>query len=408
MERIIFHIDVNSAFLSWSALQLLKENPDSVDIRTIPSIIGGDQETRHGIVLAKSISAKKIYNIQTAEPVANAMKKCPILTIVPPHRQLYSECSKKFINFLKTLTPDIEQVSIDECFLDFTGIAHRFSSPEDGAAYIRNYIYDNFGFTVNVGISSNKLLAKMASDFEKPNKTHTLYPHEIQKKMWPLPISDLYMAGHSSVAVLHKLDIHTIGDLAVMDPNLISLHLKSHGRTLWEYANGIDNSPVESEPAQAKGIGNSTTLSKDLLTAQEAYPVLRKLALQVGSRLVRAGQSANNLCVEIKYATFDKYSRQMPLPSPTQSGDELYRYACKLFDALWNGNPIRLLGIRSGKLSDESEPIQMDLFSYNPKETQRRQKLDKVMDSIRQKYGDGAIQRGAAKLDTKKPLRPAP
>lgn len=399
MNRIIFHIDVNSAFLSWSALQLLKENPNSVDIRTIPSIIGGNQETRHGIVLAKSISAKKLYQIQTAEPVASAMKKCPILTIVPPDHQLYSRCSKQFINFLKTLTPDIEQVSIDECFLDFTGIAHRFSSPEDGAAYIRNYIYNHFGFTVNIGISTNKLLAKMASDFEKPNKTHTLYPHEIQQKMWPLPISELFMAGHSSVAVLHKLDIHTIGDLAVMDPALLVLHLKSHGKTLWEYANGIDNSPIESEPAQAKGIGNSTTLSKDLLTSQEAYPVLQNLSFQVGNRLVHAGQSANNLCVEIKYATFDKYTRQMPLPYPTQKGEELYKYACKLFDDLWNGNPVRLLGIRSGKLTDESEPIQMDLFSYNPKETQRKQKLDKAMDSIRQKYGNGVIQKGAWKLD---------
>ena len=253
MNRIIFHIDVNSAFLSWSALQLLKENPNSVDIRTIPSIIGGNQETRHGIVLAKSISAKKLYQIQTAEPVASAMKKCPILTIVPPDHQLYSRCSKQFINFLKTLTPDIEQVSIDECFLDFTGIAHRFSSPEDGAAYIRNYIYNHFGFTVNIGISTNKLLAKMASDFEKPNKTHTLYPYEIQQKMWPLPVSSLYMCGKSSVEELRKLEILTIGDLARANPDIICLHLKSHGRLLWEYANGMDNSTVEAIPESAKG-----------------------------------------------------------------------------------------------------------------------------------------------------------
>lgn len=401
MNRIIFHIDVNSAFLSWSALQLLKENPDSIDIRTIPSIVGGNQKTRHGIVLAKSISAKKLYKIQTAEPVASAIKKCPILTIVPPDHQLYSRCSKQFINFLKTLTPDIEQVSIDECFLDFTGISHRFSSPESGASYIRNYIYDHFGFTVNVGISTNKLLAKMASDFEKPNKTHTLYPYEIPQKMWPLPISDLFMAGHSSVAVLHKLDIHTIGDLAAMDPAILSFHLKSHGKTLWEYANGIDNSAIESEPAKAKGIGNSTTLSKDLLTVQEAYAVLQKLSFQIGNRLIYAGQSANNVCIEIKYATFDKYTRQMPLPRPTQRGDDLYKYACNLFDDLWNGNPIRLLGIRSGKLTDNNEPVQMDLFSYNPKETKRQQDLDKAMNSICQKYGDRAIQKGVWNLKPK-------
>lgn len=394
MNRIIFHIDVNSAFLSWSAIKLLKENPDSVDIRTIPSIIGGDQQTRHGIVVAKSLSAKKIYHIQTAEPVASAMKKCPTLTIIPPDHQLYAKCSKQFIVFLKSLTPDIEQVSIDECFLDFTGIAHRYQSPEHCAEYIRNYIYENFGFTVNVGISSNKLLAKMASDFEKPNKTHTLYPHEIQKKMWPLPVSELFMAGHATVSVLHKLDIHTIGDLATMDPKILMLHLKSHGKLLWEYANGIDNSPVESEPAQAKGIGNSTTLAKDLTTSQEAYEVLRQLSYKVSKRLTAAHQSANNLCVEIKYATFEKYTRQMPLATSTQNGDILYRNSCQLFDALWNGNAIRLLGVRAGKLSDADEPVQLDLFNYHPEEDEKKKKLDKAMGKIRDKYGVGAIKKG--------------
>mgnify|MGYP003371946557 FL=1 len=394
MERIIFRIDVNSAYLSWSALKLLQEHPESTDIRTIPAIIGGNRETRHGIVLAKSVPAKKIYHIQTAEPVASALKKCPSLTIVPPDHQLYSRYSKKFVGFLRSLTPGIEQVSIDECFLDYTGIAHHFPSPEAGAAYIRNYIFEQFGFTVNVGISSNKVLAKMASDFEKPNKTHTLFPEEIQQKMWPLPISSLFMAGHASVAVLQKLEINTIGDLARTHPSILSLHLKSHGKMLWEYANGIDPSPIESEPAQAKGIGNSTTLARDLTTASEAYPILEQLCQKVGSRLKAAGQSANNLCVEIKYASFDKYTRQMPLTAPTQEGKELYRCACVLFDALWNGNPIRLLGVRSGKLTNAGEPFQMDLFSYDPVATAKRQKLDQAMEKIKKKYGSDAIHRG--------------
>ena len=394
MERIIFHIDVNSAYLSWSALKLLQEHPESTDIRTIPAIIGGNRETRHGIVLAKSVPAKKIYHIQTAEPVASALKKCPSLTIVPPDHQLYSRYSKKFVGFLRSLTPEIEQVSIDECFLDYTGIAHHFPSPEAGAAYIRNYIFEQFGFTVNVGISSNKVLAKMASDFEKPDKTHTLFPEEIQQKMWPLPISSLFMAGHASVAVLQKLEINTIGDLARTHPSILSLHLKSHGKMLWEYANGIDPSPIESEPAQAKGIGNSTTLARDLTTASEAYPILEQLCQKVGSRLKAAGQSANNLCVEIKYASFDKYTRQMPLTAPTQEGKELYRCACVLFDALWNGNPIRLLGVRSGKLTNAGEPFQMDLLSYDPVATANRQKLDQAMEKIKKKYGSDAIHRG--------------
>lgn len=234
----------------------------------------------------------------------------------------------------------------------------------------------------------------MASDFEKPNKTHTLFPWEIQKKMWPLPISSLFMAGHASVAILRKLEINTIGDLARMNPDILTLHLKSHGKLLWEYANGIDNSPVENEPSQAKGIGNSTTLAKDLTSAAESYPVLKQLCLKVGERLKKAGQSANNLCVEIKYSTFDKYTRQMPLTAPTQNGKELYTYACMLFDALWNGTPVRLLGVRAGKLTNVSEPFQMDIFSYDPAETAKRQKLDKAMEKIRQKYGEGAIHRG--------------
>ena len=382
MDRIIFHIDVNSAYLSWSAIDLLQANPDSVDIRTIPAIIGGNRKTRHGIVLAKSLSAKNTYHIHTAEPVANALKKCPTLTIIPPDHDSYSRHSKQFVCFLRSLTPEIEQVSVDECYLDYTTIASRFSSPEEGAAYIRNYIYSHFGFTVNVGISSNKVLAKMASDFEKPNKTHTLFPDEIQKKMWPLPISSLFMAGH------------TIGDLARMDPAILSLHLKSHGKMLWEYANGIDNSSIESEPSQAKGIGNSTTLASDLTTAQEAYSILLQLSTKVGHRLEKAGQSANNLCVEIKYATFDKYTRQMPLSSPTQDGKKLYHAACHLFDTLWNGNPIRLLGVRAGKLTDADEPVQLDLFSYDPKAIEKEQKMERAMDKIREKFGKDLIQKG--------------
>ena len=384
MDRIIFHIDVNSAYLSWSAIDLLQANPDSVDIRTIPAIIGGNRKTRHGIVLAKSLSAKNTYHIHTAEPVANALKKCPTLTIIPPEHDSYSRHSKQFVGFLRSLTSEIEQVSVDECYLDYTTIASRFSSPEEGAAYIRNYIYSHFGFTVNVGISSNKVLAKMASDFEKPNKTHTLFPDEIQKKMWPLPISSLFMAGHASVAVLQKLDIHTIGDLARMDPAILSLHLKSHGKMLWEYANGIDNSSIESEPSQAKGIGNSTTLASDLTTAQEAYSILLQLSTKVGHRLEKAGQSANNLCVEIKYSTFDKYTRQMPLSSPTQDGKKLYHAACHLFDTLWNGNPIRLLGVRAGKLTDADEP----------KAIEKEQKMERAMDKIREKFGKDLIQKG--------------
>lgn len=228
MEKIIFHIDVNSAYLSWSAAENLKNNPDCLDLRTVPSIIGGDQDSRHGVVLAKSLPAKA-FHVKTGEPIVNALRKCPHLLIEPANHKLYRNYSKKMIDYLKSLTPALEQVSVDECFLDYTGISHLYSSPQTAACIIRTSIASLFGFTVNIGISSNKLLAKMASDFEKPNKTHTLFPHEIKDKMWPLPIENLYMAGKSSVNILHKLDIHTIGQLAHTDKNILSAHLKSHG-----------------------------------------------------------------------------------------------------------------------------------------------------------------------------------
>ena len=392
MATIIFHIDVNSAYLSWTAVEQLK-NGAEVDLRTIPAIIGGDQKSRHGIVLAKSISAKK-YGIRTGEPVANAFRKCPNLVTAAPNHKMYREKSRQLMDYLRTYTTEIEQVSVDECYMDFTKIADKFASPVAAACEIKDGVKNKFGFTVNIGISSNKLLAKMASDFEKPDKVHTLFPEEVPLKMWPLPISSLFMAGHASVAVLQKLEIRTIGDLAKMDPAILTMHLKSHGKMLWKYANGIDNSTLESEPSQAKGIGNSTTLASDLTTAQEAYPILLQLSTKVGHRLEKAGQSANNLCVEIKYATFEKYTRQMPLSSPTQDGKKLYRAACHLFDTLWNGNPIRLLGVRAGKLTDADEPVQLDLFSYDPKAIEKEQKMERAMDKIREKFGKDLIQKG--------------
>ena len=195
MERIIFHIDVNSAFLSWTSVENLRTGRGP-DLRLIPAVIGGDQSSRHGIVLAKSIPAKA-FGIYTSQPVAQALRLCGDLTVYPPEHELYRRFSRELMAYLKSLTPDVEQLSIDECFLDFTGIAHRYPSPVQAAHSIRDTIYARFGFTVNIGISSNKLLAKMASDFEKPNRVHTLFPSEVPEKMWPLPVGELYMAGRS-------------------------------------------------------------------------------------------------------------------------------------------------------------------------------------------------------------------
>lgn len=398
MEQIIFHIDVNSAYLSWTAVEQLK-NGAEVDLRKIPAIIGGNQESRHGVVLAKSPLAKK-YGIRTGEPVAQAFRKCPDLVMAPPNHKMYQEYSRRLMEFLQTYTPDIEQVSVDECFMDFTGISYLYLSPVEAAFEIKDAVYEKFGFTVNIGISVNHLLAKMASDFEKPNKVHTLFPKEIPVKMWPLPISELYMAGRSSVEVLNKLEIRTIGELAKADPNLLELHLKSHGRTLWEFANGIDHEKVRRGHVENKGIGNSTTLAKDAVTEEEAKKVLLWLAESVGGRLRKEKQRAGMVSVEIKYHTFQTVSHQKQLETASNADQVIYKAACELFRELWNQEPIRLLGIRTSKLQDESAPVQMSIFDFQTKQEEqgvknkKHQKLDKALDVIRKKYGEDAVKKG--------------
>ena len=401
MAPIIFHIDVNSAYLSWTAVEQLK-NGAVVDLREIPAIIGGDQKSRHGVVLAKSPAAKR-YGIRTGEPVANAFRKCPNLVMYPPDHKMYREKSRRLMEYLRTFTKEIEQVSVDECYMDFTGIADRWNSPVDGAVEIKDGIKERFGFTVNIGISTNKLLAKMASDFEKPDRIHTLYPEEIKEKMWPLPIGELYMAGKSSVEVLKKLEINTIGDLAQADLKLIMLHLKSHGKMLWEFANGIGTSVVQSEPDEAKGIGNSTTLSEDAATMEEIRPVFERLAQSVGGRLKKAEKKAGMVSMEIKYYDFRTVSHQIQLDKPANDPEVLKETACSLFLEVWSGEPVRLLGIRTSKLIDEAAPEQLSIFDIEiPKEPDEKHKrLKKAMDEINGRFGDGAVMK--ASLMPKKP-----
>ncbi len=391
--QIIFHIDVNSAFLSWTALERLSAG-ESTDLRLIPSIIGGDVSSRHGVVLAKSIPAKA-YGIRTGEPVTNAFRKCPCLVTAAPNHGLYREYSGRLMDFLSDICPDIEQVSIDECYMDYTPIAAKYASPEAAAASIKDSVYEKFGFTVNVGISDRKVLAKMASDFKKPNLVHTLYSDEIAVKLWPLPVSELFLCGHSSAETLKKLGIRTIGELAASDPAILEAHLKSHGITLWNFANGRDDSTVELQQAKAKGIGNSTTLTEDISDREAACRVLLELSESVGKRLRDARSMAESVCTEIKYNTFQSVSHQMLLDTPTASTDVIYRHACALFDELWNGSPIRLLGVRTSRLVDEDVPIQLSLFDYAAPKSEKQQKLDAALDSIRARYGKDAIKRGS-------------
>ncbi len=402
--KIIFHIDVNSAFLSWTAVKLLKDG-GKTDIRTIPAVVGGDPKTRHGVVVAKSIPAKK-YGIKTAETIASAKSKCPDILIVPPEHQYYHEQSEKLMALLRGYTPVIEQVSVDECFMDYGSIANSFESPESAAYEIKETIKEKLGFTVNIGISDVKVLAKMASDFQKPDRIHTLYRKEIKEKMWPLPVEDLFMAGHSSVDVMHKLGIFTIGQLAQSPVTVLRAHLKSHGQMLWNYANGIDESVVEPVREDAKGVGNSVTLPKDYENLTEIDRVLLQLSDKVAGRLRKLQQKAKTVAVEVKFYDFVKASRQTTFDKGIASGTEIYLSAKKLFREFWNERPVRLLGVRVTNLVDLGEPEQMVLTDFLAEQTrpqdgiqklpkEKMEKLERALDGIKDKYGRDVVQRAS-------------
>lgn len=389
-DRLIFHIDVNSAFLSWEAVYRLQHG-ETLDLRTIPSIVGGDQESRHGVVLAKSIPAKR-YGIVTGEPIVDARRKCPQLVCVPTRRGLYSKCSRAFIEILSRYAPVIEQVSIDEAFADMTGTSLLYGSPRQAAALIKDTIREELAFTVNVGISSNKLLAKMASDFEKPDKIHTLFPDEIAEKMWPLPIGDLFGVGRSTEKQLQAMGIHTIGDLAHSDPELIHSRFKKQGDMILRHANGLDDRPVEAEPEDAKSYGNETTLAHDVTDWQEASTILLQLSESVAARLRADGVQAS--CITVKYTDylFHGRSHQRTLVCATNVTEEIYQSALDLLRELWKKRtPLRLLGVSASHITDDTL-YQYSLFDDGRHE--RLGKLDTAIDAIRGKYGADSIKRG--------------
>ncbi len=391
-KQIIFHIDVNSAFLSWEASYRIHHLGGTVDLRTIPSAVGGNISKRRGIVLAKSIPAKK-YHIQTGEPITDALRKCPNLIIVPPNYELYEKNSKAFMNILRKYTDKVEQYSIDEAFMDMTGTQMLFGPPVVAATALKDEIHHTLGFTVNVGISDKKLLAKMASDFEKPDRVHTLFSEDIQQKMWPLPVRDLFFVGNASEKKLNAIGIQTIGDLAKTDLKTLKALLKKHGEAIWNFANGKDVSLVEPEPADNKGYGNSTTIAFDVADAPTAKLVLLSLSETVGRRLRKNHVRIDMISVSIRYHDFHSVSHQSVLETPTNITNEIHAAACKLFDELWDGTPIRHLGVHTGHVTKDGANRQISLFDDTDYE--KLEKLDHAVDHIREKFGADAITRAS-------------
>lgn len=391
LQKIIFHIDVNSAFLSWEAVHRITVEGESEDIRLVPSIVGGDREKRRGVVLAKSTPAKK-FGITTGEPIAQALQKCPDLLIVPSRHHIYEFYSAKFMDILKEYSPVVEQYSIDEAFMDMTGMEQLFGPPVECAYKLKDRIKTELGFTVNVGISTNHLLAKMAGDLKKPDLVHTLFPEEIEAKMWPLPVEDLFFVGKATAAKLHTLGIHTIGELAKSNRAMLHSHLKSTGDTIWKFANGIDEVVSGRKNQEVKGYSNETTLARDVTEKGDAEEILLALVEQVSGRLRADGKRAEVISVGIKDAWFVSSSHQCVLPNPTASTRELYEHACRLLSEFWDGKPIRLLNFYVSRLTEE-EGRQLSLFDTTDYEKQ--EKADAAMDAIREKFGAGAIKRAA-------------
>lgn len=393
MERVIFHVDVNSAFLSWTATYRIKVLGETLDLREIPSAVAGDRENRQGVILAKSQPAKKC-GVKTGEPIFQALKKCPELTVVPPDYALYVEASRHFTALLRQFAPVVEQYSIDEAWADMTGTEGLYGSPVAAAEMLRQKIYDELGFTVNIGISTNKLLAKMAGDFEKPNKVHTLYPWEIEKKLWPLPVRELFMVGPATEKKLHLLGIETIGQLAQADPKLIRQKLYKPGLALWNSANGRYSDTLLPVPEDNKGYGNATTLPADVTDAAQAYRVLLSLCETVGTRMRRDKKSARCIAVSLRTKDFVNFSHQTTLANATDSTEELFRHACRIFDEAWDGEtPLRQLGVQATRL-EERGLRQYDLFSViSAEDYERKAKLDNTVDDLREKYGEGILRR---------------
>lgn len=387
-QRIIFHVDVNSAFLSWEAAYRKSIGDGQSDLRNIPSIVGGDVAKRKGIVLAKSVPAKK-YGITTGCTVAHAKMLCPNLTIVSPSYDLYAKASRFFVALLKEYSPLVEQYSIDECFIDMSGALHG-DCAHKVADEIRSRIFNELGFSVNVGVSNNKLLAKMASEFEKPNFTHTLFPNEIEEKMWPLDVTEMFMVGRRTGIQLKNMGINTIGELAHTNPDILLSHFKTvRGTMLHNYANGIDTSSVRSITPRAKSVSNSTTIAYDITDKKEAHLVIVSLSETVGKRLREKGLQGKTIGMYYKNSDFISYGRSRKYDLATQCTKDIYTAAIALFDEIYNGAAIRAIGVYVSDLS-EYDARQLSFFDTD----NRYHIIDNVMDKIRRDYGNAIITRG--------------
>lgn len=391
MERWIFHVDVNCAFLSWEAVYRLHHLGQQRDLRTERAAVAGDAAVRRGIILAKSIPAGK-YGVRTGDSILEARQKCPQLLLVPPNYQLYEKCSRAFLKILREYSPRVEQYSIDEAYVDMTEVKEQWKDPLTPAREIGRRIRQELGFTVNIGVGENKLLAKMAGDFEKPDRVHTLFQGEVERKLWPLPVDRLFFVGPATCRKLKKLGIETVGELAAADPRLLHFHLKKQGEIVWRFAHGWDDSPVLSQAPPNKGYGNSTTIPFDIMRIEDAKKVLLGLAETLGSRIRADGVQVGVISVSLRTCGLVWYSRQQVLECPTDITWEIYRKAEELFLEMWDGTPLRQLGIHTGKARKAGEIFRQTQL-FDTADYEKLGRVDRTVDKIRDRYGIDAVKR---------------
>ena len=398
-ERIVFHIDVNNAFLSWTAVQLLSQGYKE-DIRNIPSVIGGNEKQRKGIVLAKSPIAKQ-YGIHTAETIYSAKKKCPTIKIFPPNYAYYDKMSKDLFKYLEKFSPSLEQISIDECFLEMTGTTYLYKNYLMLAAQIKEEIKEKFGFTVNIGIANNKLCAKMASDFEKPDKIHTLFKNEINEKLWTLDVGDLFMVGKKSKEKLNKMNIFTIKDLALADNKELEKNFKSQAQYLKEAAWGIDNSAVEPKKSKRVSISTTQTLEHDYTDEYKLKEIIFRQTEEVARQLRKQGQFATTIAIIFKNNQFETYSAQTKISIPSNNTKDIYNELVKIFDKNYKNDPIRLIGVRLSDFTDKKEQ-QISIFeTENTAFKNKNDKFQETIDKINNKFGKTLITPASFKIINK-------
>ena len=392
MDRVIFHCDCNSFYAS---VELLSRP----ELRDKPVAVCGDPASRHGIILAKNEPAKK-FGVKTAETVWQAKQKCPGLVLLPAHHGLYQQYSKKVNAIYERFTDLVEPFGSDESWLDVTGTLHLFGgNPVGMADLIRKTVREELGLTISVGVSFNKVFAKLGSDFKKPDATTLISPENFREFVWPMPVTDLLYVGRATAKVLKQYGVDTIGQLAAFDKKALTALLGKAGGQLWNYANGLENSPVApaGQYTPPKSVGNGLTFPRNLLTRDEVHQGLALLCDQVAVTLRQHRLKAATVQVTIRDPDFRDICRQSPLPAATCTARELTAAADAIVSRSWkSGAPIRALTVTAHNLIPEEEVTeQLGLFdSAAPRRRDRVEKLERTMDAIRARFGADALTTG--------------